>query len=92
MASTESIPGGMRIQLDERTDMNAAMAHMRCHVAFAQARDHAGVESCPLYVPEIRVERVGSTQAVDLTTSRPGAVEDLRRRVEQHDAPQPDVY
>jgi len=78
------IPGGTRIRLEKDTDVNATIAHMRCHMAFARARGWKDMETCPLYMKGLKVHRVGRSRSIDLTVDRPEAVQDLRRRAARH--------
>lgn len=87
--SVEDIFDGVRIRLDEGVDMNAVVAHMRCHLAFARARGRIGMDACPLYLPGIQVERVGISRSVDLVTSDRGILDALRERTRAHLAPNP---
>lgn len=87
--AVEDVPGGVRVWLSEGVDVDAAVAHMRCHLAFGRAHGRAGMESCPLYVPEVRVERVRQSRGVDLESSDPGPVDELRQRTRLHVVPRP---
>ncbi len=66
--AVEPLLDGARVRLDTGIDTNAAMAHMRCHLAFARARAPR-IDHCPLYLPGVRIERVGDSRDVDLTVS-----------------------
>lgn len=82
--AVEDVFDGVRIRLDERIDVNAAITHMRCHVAFARTRARIGMDSCPLYLPGVRVERVGTSRSVDLSVSDRRDLGDLRARARSH--------
>ena len=78
----EDVSGGVRLQLGEEVNVNAAVAHMLCHQAFARTRGNAGMDECPLYLPGVRVERIGRSRSVELTD--PEDVDELRRRARTH--------
>lgn len=86
--AVEPVRAGARVRLDADIDMNAAMAHMRCHVAFARSRAPR-LDSCPLYLPGVRVERVGGSREVELTVSDDAEVAKLRALALGHLAPAP---
>lgn len=83
----EEVPGGARVWVSEGVNVDAAVAHMRCHLAFGRARRPGGMEDCPLYVSQAQVTRVDRSRAVDLTSTDVANVEDLRRRARLHVAP-----
>ncbi len=82
--SLEDVFGGVRARLAEGTNVNAAITHMRCHQAFARARGREGMDSCPLYMPGVWVERVGSTREVDLLALDSDEIGELRQRAREH--------
>jgi len=82
--SLEDVFGGVRARLVEGANVNAAITHMRCHQAFARARGREGMDSCPLYMPGVWVERFGSSREVDLLALDPDDVDELRRRTREH--------
>ena len=87
--AVEDVLDGVRIRFDESIDMNAAIAHMRCHLAFARARARVGMDACPLYLPGIQIMRVGTSRSVDLSTSDREILEELRERTRAHLAIEP---
>ena len=80
--AVEDVPGGVRLHFGEGVNVNAAVAHMLCHQAFATARGSKGMDECPLYLPGVRVERIGRSRSVEFTD--PEAVDELRRRARTH--------
>lgn len=82
--SVEEIEGGVRLHLAADVDVNAVVAHMRCHVAFARTRDHAGMDQCPLYLENVRIQRLARTRSIDLIASGDAAIRELRRRAHAH--------
>ena len=49
------IPTGVSVQFAEGTRADAVLAHMRCHLAFAQARGFGAASACPLYMKGIEI-------------------------------------
>lgn len=81
VASVEDIPGGARAQFGENVNVDAATAHVACHLAYAQTVGREGMSGCPLYLPNVGSARSGPT-TVDFVTDRD--VEELRRRLAAH--------
>lgn len=82
--SLEDVSGGVRVRLTRDANVNAAITHMRCHQAFARARGREGMDTCPLYMPGVAVERVDAAREVDLLALDSNEVEELRRRARAH--------
>ena len=82
--SVEGVFGGVSLSFKDGVDVNAAIAHMRCHVAFARTRGRIGMESCPLYIPGITISRGGNSNVVELTIGDQSQLLDLRQRVQEH--------
>ncbi len=84
LASVEDIPGGSRVRFADGVDVNAAVAHIRCHLAFARSQGRAGMESCPLYLEGVRVSRVGPGSDVDFLVEDSNDLAALRERIRAH--------
>jgi hypothetical protein len=82
--SVEDVFSGVRVRLAEGTNVNAAVTHMRCHQAFARARGREGMDTCPLYMAGVRVERFDASREVDLLALDPDDVSRLRQRTRAH--------
>jgi len=82
--SVEAVFGGVSLSFKEGVDVNAAIAHMRCHVAFARTRGRIGMESCPLYIPGVSINREGNSGGVELTIGDQNQLQELRQRVQEH--------
>lgn len=74
---------GVRLFLRQGTDLEAMVARIRCHLAFARTRGGAGMDRCPLYLPAIDVYRVGPLE-IELNARRQTSVRPLQRRVADH--------
>jgi hypothetical protein len=64
----ENIPAGVRITFTPAVRVDAVVAHMRCHLAYAQAQGFPSDSPCPLYIRGVEVNREGTTSVVDLTS------------------------
>lgn len=84
VVSASNIPNGVRVSFAEGVNMNAVIAHMRCHMAFALAQGREGMDECPLYLEGIEVERSGRGREVDLTAESASVVRALRQRTQEH--------
>ena len=84
VAAVEDVEGGVRIRFHERVDVNAVMAHVRCHLGFAQARGRVGMDQCPLYLDGVRAQRVPRSRDIDLISDGEAGLEELRRRTRAH--------
>jgi hypothetical protein len=75
----DDISGGVRVTFSPGTRVDAVVAHMRCHYAYARARAFDARVSCPLYMPGIRIRQV-TPQAVELLADDAKRVDELRGR------------
>ncbi len=82
--AVEDVSTGVRVRLAEGIDVDAAIAHMRCHLAFAGTQGRVGMDTCPLYLRGIRVERVAQSRSIDLVPGNPDDLEALRLRTHLH--------
>ena len=80
----EDVHDGVRLVLfpDARTD--AVVEHMRCHYAFGREPGRQGMDQCPLYVRDIRIERGADGRSVTITSSYAQSIELLRQRARAH--------
>ena len=83
VAATQNTSNGVRITVREGVDMDALMARVRCHLAFANTQGLEGMDRCPLYVPGVQVERSGPS-SIELSTKGKASIRDLQRRVAAH--------
>jgi len=83
VAATENTPKGVRITVREGTDVDALIARVRCHLAYADTQGREGMDRCPLYVPGVRVERSGPN-SIELSTKGKASVRELQERVTDH--------
>lgn len=83
VVAAENTSSGVRISLREGTDVEAMLAHIRCHVAFANTRGREGMDRCPLYVRGIQVRQIGPAW-IELSALDAASVSQLQRRVADH--------
>jgi len=83
VVATENTPHGVRIAVEEGTNIEELIARIRCHVAFANTHGRQGMDRCPLYVKGVEVERAGP-DAIELTAKRKAEVRELQKRVAEH--------
>jgi hypothetical protein len=76
----ETLPDGVRFHLAASVDANTALAHMRCHLAYARARGYP--ETCPLYLKGIEI-RSGGPHAVDIVSRDGKVVRAIQRRAQE---------
>lgn len=74
---------GVRILVRKGTDVEAMIARIRCHLAFARTRGGTGMARCPLYLPAIDVYPVGPLE-IELSARRQASVRPLQQRVADH--------
>lgn len=81
VVSVEDIEGGARANFGEGVNVDAAAAHIACHLAYARTEGHEGVIECPLYLRGVQSARSGPS-SVDFTVD--GDVAELRTRLGAH--------
>ncbi len=89
IASVEDIRGGVRVHLQPGLPVDAVLAHMRCHLAYARERGWQEVPDCPLYVRGIDIRPSTDGRAIEIVAHDGKTVDELRRRAhaELHAAP-----
>ncbi|MBI5548444.1 MAG: hypothetical protein HY901_31565 [Deltaproteobacteria bacterium] len=87
VASLEDVSGGVRLRLAEGVPAEAALAHIRCHLAFARTRAFSGMDDCPLYLKGLQAAPSTDGSAIDLTSDESATVELLRNRSRAHVGP-----
>jgi hypothetical protein len=79
----DDIEGGVSVLFKPGIPVDAVVAHMRCHYAFARARGFDPSVSCPLYLRGIEIRRAIDPMAVEIVSSDPRAVREIRRRARE---------
>jgi len=76
----DDIAGGVRVTFVPGTRVDAVVAHMRCHYAYARARAFEETMSCPLYMRGIEIKPGRDPMTIEITAGTPEQVQDLRAR------------
>jgi hypothetical protein len=83
LVRAENLPDGVRLHLPPQMPVEATLAHMRCHLAWARARGFAPTPSCPLYLRGTKIRRAaGDAAAVDLVSDDPAVARQLQQLTE----------
>jgi hypothetical protein len=77
------VPGGVRARFAEGVRVDAVVAHMQCHLAFAQSRGFDTVAGCPLYVRGIEIRRASGPGAVEIVGRNATVAREIRRRARE---------
>ena len=64
----DNIPSGVKITFAPTVRVDAVVAHMRCHLAYARTQGFPTESSCPLYLKGVDVHRMGTTSTVEITS------------------------
>ena len=65
----DDVEGGVRVIFKPGTRVDAIVAQMRCHYAFARARAFAETATCPLYLRGIEIRRAADPNAVEIVVA-----------------------
>jgi len=76
----EELADGVRIRMAEGAPVDAVLAHMRCHLAFARARGFADAGDCPLYMHGVDITASDDGRAIDVRSGDPTVVREIQRR------------
>lgn len=87
VSAAENITGGVRLRFESGVHMEATVAHIRCHMAYAATRGFKGMRSCPMYIAGVTVKHKAGSTTVDLVASDPSNVPELRKRAARHVSP-----
>jgi hypothetical protein len=74
------IPGGIRATFVDASRVHPAIVEMRCHYAFARARNFEEAVHCPLYVRGIEIRPGLDPREVDIVAHDEGTVRLIRQR------------
>lgn len=83
VVAVENTPNGVRISVRDGTDMEAMVARIRCHVAYANTQGREGMDRCPLYVRGAQVRQSGPA-SIELSAPNKASVLELQQRVADH--------
>lgn len=74
----DDITGGVRVWFAQGTRVDAVLAHMRCHYAYARARGFSEATSCPLYMRGVDIKQGKDPLAIEITIVDADRVAELR--------------
>jgi hypothetical protein len=69
VVSITDIPRGVTVRFADGTRADAVLAHMRCHLAFAQAHGFGPAASCPLYMKGIDIRAGSDPRTIDIVSA-----------------------
>jgi hypothetical protein len=81
------IDGGVKVRLSEKVNAEAALAHVRCHLAYGRKQGRKGMDRCPLYLQGVAAKAGADKQMIELTTEEAADVSELRKRTREHVSP-----
>jgi hypothetical protein len=84
-----NVPGGVRIVFTREVPLDAIVARMQCHLAYARTRGYDTADDCPLYVRGVRIERIPGLPAIDILARDPATIEQIRSRARKEAIPAP---
>jgi hypothetical protein len=90
VVALHNLPDGIRVELARSVPVEAVVADMRCHQAFARAHGFADNVSCPLYMRGIDIRRSEDGQAIEIRGPRELARE-IQKRTRQEAVLAPQV-
>ena len=77
------IPGGIRARFKDGIRVDAVLAHMRCHYAYARARGFGAAAGCPLYIRGIEIRRTSDLMAVEIVGRDAAVTAEIRSRARE---------
>ncbi len=72
------VEGGVRVHFKAGARVDALLAHMQCHLAYAKARGFDDSVSCPLYVPGIAIRRTEDPLALEIVGNNSKTASEIR--------------
>jgi hypothetical protein len=83
VVAIEDIPAGVRVRMAPRVRVDAVVAHMRCHYAYASAHAFADAVSCPLYIRDIEIKASDDRAGVEITAHSEAGARHVRARARE---------
>lgn len=77
------VPGGIRARFKDGVRVDAVLAHMRCHYAYARARGFGAAAGCPLYIRGIEIRRASDLMAVEIVARDAAVTAEIRSRARE---------
>ncbi len=89
VATIDDRTDGVRVVFAAGAPVEAIVAHMRCHLAFARARGFTDAGDCPLYMRGVAIAASADGHAVDLTSRDPSVAREIQLRSRLASVPPP---
>ena len=86
MASIDKIDKGATLHFKPKVNTKAALAHVKCHLAFAATEGFKGMDACPLYVKGATVSALPNGD-LNLTVEDAKLVTAVQQRAASHVSP-----
>jgi hypothetical protein len=77
------VPGGIRARFKDGIRVDAVLAHMRCHYAYARARGFGAAAGCPLYIRGIEIRRASDLMSVEIVGHDAAVTAEIRSRARE---------
>lgn len=75
------ISGGVHVEFAPGTRVDAVLAHMQCHLAFAQARGfEASAAACPLYIRGIEIRPGADPDVIEIVSADQNVAREIQSR------------
>ena len=80
VARMTNVQNGVSVTFATGTQVDAVLAQMRCHFAFAQARGFGAASSCPLYMKGIDIRRGSGPMTIEIIAQEPKLAQEIQAR------------
>ena len=77
------VRGGIRVRFKEGIRVDAVVAHMRCHYAYAEAKGFGAAAGCPLYIRGIEIRRTSDPMSVEIVGRDAAVTAEIRSRARE---------
>lgn len=81
--AVENVRAGVRITFAPTVRIDAVVAHMKCHLAYARTAGYPQPSACPLYLEGVLIDREGSTSVVDITSADPATATRIQKEAKE---------
>ena len=76
--AVEDLTDGVRLTLAAGVPLEPVLAEMRCHLAFARARNFEGVPDCPLYLRGVEIAASPDGKSIEVRSKSPAVARAIR--------------
>lgn len=83
VVAIDDIPMGVRVRMAPKVRVDAVVAHMRCHYAYASARAFADAVSCPLYIRNIEIKASDDKAGIEITAPNEAGAREVRAQARE---------